>query len=55
MAVTIDSGKCTGCDACAEICPVDAITVGDKATVDEDTCIDCGTCVDECPTDAIEL
>ena len=40
MAVTIDSGKCTGCDACAEICPVDAITVGDKATVDEDTCID---------------
>lgn len=55
MAVTIDSGKCTGCGACEEVCPVDAIAVSDKATVDEDTCIDCGTCVDECPTDAIEL
>jgi len=55
MAVTINSGECTGCGACEEICPVDAITVNDKATVDEDTCIDCGTCVDECPTDAIEL
>jgi len=55
MVVKIDSGKCTGCGACAEICPVDSITVGDKATVDEDTCLDCGTCVDECPTEAIEL
>jgi len=55
MVVKIDSSKCTGCGACAEVCPVDSITVGDKATVDEDTCIDCGTCVDECPTEAIEL
>ena len=55
MAVTIDEEKCTACGACAEVCPVDAITVEDTAVVDADTCIDCGTCVDECPVDAIEL
>jgi len=55
MAVTIDEGKCTGCGSCAEVCPVEAIKVSDKAKVDEDTCIDCGTCVDECPEEAITL
>ncbi len=55
MAVKIDEGKCTGCGACAEVCPVDAITVDDVAKVDEGECIDCGTCVEECPVGAIEL
>ena len=56
MAVTIDGGKCTGCGACVDACPVDAIKLVDgKAVVDEDTCIDCGTCVDECPVEAISL
>ena len=55
MTVKIDKDKCDACGSCAEVCPVEAITVKDKAVVNEDECIDCGTCVDECPNDAIEL
>ena len=45
MAIKIDKDKCTAYGACADVCPVDIITVEDIAVVDEDTCIDCGTCV----------
>jgi len=53
MAVKIDKGKCDGCGSCAEVCPVEAITVDDVAVVDEEECLDCGTCIDECPNEAI--
>ena len=56
MTVTIDKEKCTGCGACVDVCPVDALKLeDDKAVVDPETCIDCGTCVDECPVEAITL
>ncbi len=55
MAVKIDKEKCTACGECAEVCPVDAITIKDVAVVDEDTCIECGVCINMCPVDAIEL
>lgn len=47
--------ECTACGACPEICPVDAITVDDRAVVNADACMGCGLCATVCPVDAITL
>ncbi len=51
--------KCeTGCTACADSCPTDAITVSagaggnDRLTVDYGRCIACQLCVEACPAGA---
>lgn len=46
------SDECIACGACADGCPVSAISEGDKYTIDPATCIDCGACADVCPVGA---
>ncbi len=51
--------KCTGCSACASVCPSDAITMEIKESgfgkgfrypvVNTEACIECGKCVNTCP------
>ena len=54
MAYSI-TGDCVKCGACAEQCPVEAISEGeDKYVIDADVCVSCGTCADNCPVEAIE-
>jgi ferredoxin len=55
MAAIVDQEKCTACGTCVDGCPVQAITIKDKAVVDKENCIDCGVCVDGCPQEAISL
>ncbi len=55
MPAKVDQDACTGCGACAEICPADAITVDDTAKVDAELCTECGACTEECPVEAITL
>lgn len=48
------SNECISCGACADTCPVAAISEGDgKYVVNADECIDCGACEDGCPVGAI--
>jgi ferredoxin len=56
MPAKVDPGKCTGCEACVESCPSEAIKMADgKAKIIVENCVDCGVCVDECPVQAISM
>lgn len=51
----VDTLICTGCEACSNICPVDAICMKPdrkgflRPSVDSEACIACGRCVTVCP------
>ena len=47
--------KCTACGICADVCPVNAITVKEQAVVNPDICTGCAACVYECPNAAITI
>ena len=52
----IDGDLCTGCEACCEYCPVNAIGMdADLAYIDLELCTECNNCLraDVCPTEAI--
>ena len=47
--------ECIKCGACAEECPVNAISEGETMyVIDPDICIDCGACEEVCPTGAVK-
>ncbi len=53
---TVDEDACIGCEACVDICPMEAVRMaGDIAQVDEARCIGCGVCAVHCDADAINL
>jgi electron transport complex protein RnfB len=54
---SVDPDECTGCQACEEICPMDAIEMTDDiiATVNLDRCIGCGLCVTACEFEAMSM
>ena len=54
FAETVIASGCVSCGACADVCPVGAISQGDDHyVIDANSCLDCGTCSDTCPNGAI--
>ena len=53
MAYVI-TDDCVMCGACADACPVEAISEGDIYSIDQSICIECGACYENCPAGAIE-
>ena len=46
---------CVMCGACADTCPVGAISEGeDRYVINSDECVSCGACAGQCPVGAIE-
>ena len=51
----VDEEQCTACEACEEVCPMDAITIEETAFVNVDRCIGCGLCITRCEFDSMTL
>ncbi len=56
----VDAEECTGCGACAQVCPAGAIEVLDeggkrKVRFEYAKCISCAFCEEACPEDAVKL
>ncbi|HBH49557.1 MAG TPA: ferredoxin [Bacteroidales bacterium] len=50
----VDQELCTGCGACVDVCPTEAIIIEDgKAIIIGDDCTNCRACESECPVEAI--
>lgn len=55
VSPVFDEDLCTGCGACAEVCPDDAIEVQEVAIHDPDRCLGCLNCSQACAEEAVTL
>jgi ferredoxin len=49
----VNRDRCTGCGACGDVCPAEAVTIEDGKAVIGMECTGCGACPRVCPEGAI--
>lgn len=56
MEMQVNAELCTGCGACIEVCPNEAIHLSEGLPVfDQSVCTQCQSCKDACPVNAITM
>ncbi|HSW35632.1 MAG TPA: 4Fe-4S dicluster domain-containing protein [Candidatus Limnocylindrales bacterium] len=53
----IDAAACLSCDACVNICHINALKASsaEEPSINKELCIGCGVCVSTCPGDALQM
>ncbi len=53
----VDQDKCTGCEECVDICPVEVFEMveGKSSPVNAEECMGCESCVESCEEEAITV
>ncbi|MBN2235547.1 MAG: Ferredoxin-1 [Verrucomicrobia bacterium ADurb.Bin474] len=56
-SLTLDSGLCTGCRRCVEVCPHEVFSMvkGRSVIVDRASCMECGACALNCAPGALSV
>jgi formate hydrogenlyase subunit 6/NADH:ubiquinone oxidoreductase subunit I len=59
--VTVETERCVGCGACADVCPARCVMITDLDAVTRvirrhlDRCVQCGRCEEACAYDAVHM
>jgi Pyruvate/2-oxoacid:ferredoxin oxidoreductase delta subunit len=51
----VSEDRCVGCGVCADVCPMEAVSVGAESISISDKCIGCGICAANCPQEVIKM
>jgi NAD-dependent dihydropyrimidine dehydrogenase PreA subunit len=57
VTLELDSGKCTGCGLCVQVCCQAVFALNEKVVqiLDRDSCMECGACAMNCPVEAVTV